>query len=124
MTTQKEIKMHMREFENQTQVLACLVTAIENKNTVTFCYNVDSTANKIRTVQPHNLYHNKDKSKILLDAFQTTGDTKSNKLKQFKMFDTFFITDIAILNNKFIVDRTYNFNSDRYIDSICGVMEE
>jgi hypothetical protein len=121
METQTQIKSRMLDFEKETQVLASIVTAIETNNSIQFCYTKEILSSGIRVVNPHNLYWNKDNTKILLDGFQTQGSSKTETLQQFKQFDVKFITDVLILNDTFEINKTYNPESKRYNNSILGV---
>jgi hypothetical protein len=120
---QMEIKNKMREEEKYTQTLAEIINAIETNNQIEFCYTKEILNSSKRKVNPHNLYWNKDNTKVMLDAFQISGDSKSNQLESFKQFDTRFIKSVLILDNSFSINEKYNPESDRYNNSILGVVE-
>ena len=119
---QNEIKKEMREQEKQTQVLADIINAIETNNKIEFCYTKEILNSSKRIVSPHNIYWNKDNTKVMLDAFQISGDSKSNTLESFKQFDTNFIKSVLILDDTFSINEKYNAKSDRYKNSILGVI--
>ena len=120
--TQNEIKETMLCFEQETQTLADIINAIETNNKLEFCYHKEILNSSKRIVSPHNLYWNKDNTKIMLDAFQISGDSKTSTLESFKQFDTSFIKSILILDDTFSINEKYNANSDRYTNSIIGVV--
>lgn len=112
----------LADFEEETQTLSEIVSAIKNNQSIEFEYHKDLHTNGIRQVNPHNLYHNKDSTKILLDGFQISGDSKTKKLESFKQFDTSFIKSIKVLvDATFSINEKYNRASDRYKNSIIGV---
>lgn len=119
---QNEIKTKMREQEEQTQILASIIHAIETNNSMEFEYHKEVLNSKKRIVNPHNLYWNKDNTKVMLDGFQISGDSKTNKLESFKQFDSKFIKAVLILDDTFAINEKYNAKSDRYNNSILGVV--
>lgn len=119
METQKEIKQRMSQDKKLTDILATIISAIETNNMIEFCYEKELLSSNKRTVSPHNLYWNNNK--LLLDGFQTQGDSKTNTLQSFKQFDTNFIRSVLILDNQFEINKQYNPTSDRYKDSVLGV---
>lgn len=119
---QKEIKEEMRSQEKHTQTLADIVLAIETNNSIEFEYHKEILNSSKRKVNPHNLYWNKDNTKIMLDGFQVSGDSKTNKLESFKQFDSKFIKSVLILDDTFSINEKYNAKSDRYDNSILGVV--
>lgn len=122
MTEQMEIKERMREEEKHTQTLAEIINAIETNNQIEFEYHKEILNTKKRLVNPHNLYWNKDNTKVMLDGFQISGDSKSNSIESFKQFDTRFIKAVLILDDTFSINEKYNSKSDRYNNSILGVI--
>ena len=116
MTTVKE------NYENDVQVLAEIILAIETTNNIQFIYakELDTTAQ--RKVSPYNLYWNSDNTKLLLDAFQISGETKSGKIESFKQFDCKYIKSVLILDDKFEIRIEYNPKSIRYKNSIIDVI--
>lgn len=121
-TSQEEIKERMRLQENETQVLADIISAIETNNAIEFEYHKEILNSNVRIVNPHNIYWNKDNTKILLDGFQLSGDSKSGTLQSFKQFNTEYIKSVLILDNTFSINEKYNPKSDRYNNSILGVI--
>jgi hypothetical protein len=120
---QNNIKESMREQEENTQTLATILHAIETNNSIEFEYHKEILNSSKRVVNPHNLYWNKDNTKVMLDAFQVSGDSKTNKIESFKQFDTKFIKASLILDDSFSINEKYNAKSDRYNNSILGVIE-
>jgi predicted DNA-binding transcriptional regulator YafY len=119
---QKEIKEKMLAQEKTTHVLAEILLAIETNNSIEFEYHKEILNSSKRKVNPHNLYWNKDNTKVMLDGFQISGDSKSNQLESFKQFDTNFIKSALILDETFSINEKYNSKSDRYNNSILGVI--
>jgi len=101
---------------------ANIIDAIDNKQALLFIYNKDVSANKPRKVYPHNFYWSKDNSKLLLDAYQVTGDSLTSSLQTFKQFDVSCIANCIVLNESFMVQSDYNGSSDRYKNSVCEVI--
>lgn len=117
----KEIK---KQFDGDVDTLSSLISAIETHNIVAFRYTKDVNASGIRKVLPHNLYWNKDNSNVMLDAFQIQGDSASaNGIKSFKQFNCKHVKDCIILNDKFEIQKQYNATSDRYNNSILGIVD-
>ena len=110
-----------KQLENDADRLSSIIGAIETHNAVTFTYHKDPAFVGVRTVQPHNLYWNKDNTKLLLDGVQIEGDSKSG-IKSFKQFDTKFIESAIILDESFTINSSYNSKSDRYKNSILGII--
>ena len=110
------------KFSNDVDTMSNIILAIETNNVVAFEYHKDVGFTDIRKVLPHNLYWNKDDSKVLLDGYQISGDSKSG-IKSFKQFDCKFIKACIILDEKFTIQKGYNATSDRYSKSILGVIE-
>ena len=109
-------------YANDVQVLAEIILAIETKNNLQFIYAKELDVTATRKVSPHNLYWNADNTKVMLDAFQISGETTSGVLKSFKQFDCKFIKSALILDNSFEIEKGYNYKSDRYKNSILGVI--
>lgn len=111
----------LSNMERDTQTLADIIMAIEFNNSIEIEYHKDALTAGKRVVNPHNLYWNKDSTKVMLDAFQLTGNSKSNKLESFKQFDTSLIRNVFILDDSFEINSKYNAKSDRYDNSILGI---
>ncbi len=107
----------------EVQVLADILLSIETHNSIKFEYTKDKGFSNSREVYAHNLYWNLDNSKLLLDGFQILGDSKTDSLKSFKQFDTKYIQNLIILDNKFDIQKGYNPESNRYKNSILGIIE-
>ena len=120
---QNDIKEDMRQQEQNTQTLAEIILAIETNNSIELEYHKEILNSSKRVVNPHNIYWNADNTKVMLDAFQVSGDSKTNKLESFKQFDTSFIKSVLILDSTFTINAKYNQDSDRYNNSILGVIE-
>ena len=58
----------------------------------------------------------------MLDGFQISGDSKTKQLESFKQFDTKYIKNVLILDSSFVINSKYNSISDRYNNSILGVI--
>jgi hypothetical protein len=119
MSIEKSVK---ETYENDVQILADIILSIETKNSIEFLYTKEKEFSKKRKVYSHNLYWNSDNTKVMLDGFQITGDTKTNVLKSFKQFDCKFIKSVIILDDKFTIQKEYNGKSTRYKNSILGVI--
>jgi hypothetical protein len=111
-----------QQFKGDVDLLSSIIGSIETNNALAFRYTKDIGFEGVRKVHPHNLYWNKDNTKVLLDAVQVSGDSKSG-IKSFKQFDTKYIKNCIILDEKFTIDRAYNSKSDRYNNSILGIIE-
>lgn len=109
-------------YTNDVQILADIILSIETKNAIEFSYNKELEFSKKRKVYSHNLYWNPDNTKVILDGFQITGDSKTGILKSFKQFDCKFISDVIILDDKFDIQDGYNGKSTRYKNSILGII--
>jgi hypothetical protein len=119
---QMEIKEQMRQQEKHTQTLAEIVHAIETNNQIEIEYHKEILNSSKRIINPHNLYWNRDNTKLMLDGFQISGDSKTNSIESFKQFDTEFIKNVLILDNTFSINEKYNSKSDRYNNSVLGVV--
>jgi len=122
-------KMTTEEKKEQDRVVeirirANIINAIDNKQALLFIYNKDVSANKPRKVYPHNFYWNKDNSKLLLDAYQVSGDSLTQQVQTFKQFDVSYIANCIILNESFVIQSDYNGLCDRYKNSVCEVTTE
>jgi hypothetical protein len=112
----------VQDVVQDSDIVASIVTAIETHNTIAFSYNKDVAFSGIRKVQPHCLYWNNTNDKILLDAVQVQGDSKSG-IKSFKQFDIKFVKDVIILDEQFTINRSYNPKSERYKNEIIGIVD-
>ena len=88
---QNDIKEDMRQQEQNTQTLAEIILAIETNNSIELEYHKEILNSSKRVVNPHNIYWNADNTKVMLDAFQVSGDSKTNKLESFKLGKLFII---------------------------------
>jgi hypothetical protein len=111
-----------RTLDKNADTLASIIRAIESHYSIAFKYCKDLDFSGVRTVQPHNVYWNKDNNIIMLDAVQIEGDSKSG-IKTFKQFDTMLIKDCIILADTFSVHTGYNSKSVRYNNSILGIQD-
>ena len=110
-----------KEYSNDVQTLSTIILAIETNNKIAFEYKKEIEFSKIRKVLPHNLYWNSDNTKVMLDGYQESGDTKSG-VYSFKQFDCKFIESIIIIDEKFHIQKGYNSKSDRYKNCILGIL--
>jgi hypothetical protein len=118
-----EIEKNVKEnYENDIQILAEIILSIETKNAIEFLYTKELEFSKSRKILAHNLYWNPDNTKVILDGFQITGDSKTGILKSFKQFDCKYIKNVFILDEKFDIQDGYNGNSIRYKNSILGII--
>ncbi len=109
--------------ESNIEIIANIILAIETHNNIAIEYTKDTNSSAVREVLPHNLYrNNKDNTKVMLDGFQINGASKSGSINSFKQFDTTLIKSCCILNEKFNIQQSYNPDSDRYKDSIIGIV--
>jgi hypothetical protein len=115
--------MNSSTVEKRSETIVSIVGAIESHNSIAFRYTKDIAFSKMRTVQPHNLYWSHDNRKLLVDAVQVQGDSKSG-IRSFKQFDTEYMQDVIILADTFEIHRQYNPKSDRYNNSIIGVLDD
>ena len=111
-----------KQMKTDVDLLAGVIAGIETHNAIAFEYHKDPAFVGTRKVQPHNLYWNKDNSKLLCDAVQIEGDSKSG-IKSFKQFNTEHMKDCIVLDDKFIIHKQYNATSDRYNNSVLGIIE-
>ncbi|MEE9437583.1 MAG: hypothetical protein V3V14_01205 [Saprospiraceae bacterium] len=105
------------------EILATIILAIETHNSIAFQYTKDVDYNEVRNVFPHNIYWNSEHTKVMLDGFQINGCSKSGKINSFKQFDCTFIKSCIVLDEKFHIQESYNSQSNRYKDSIIGVVD-
>jgi hypothetical protein len=103
-------------------IVTTIITAIETHNAIAFKYCKDIGYTGLRKVNPHNLYWSADNKNLLLDAVQVTGDSKTG-LKSFKQFNLEYVKDVIILDEQFSIHKSYNSKSDRYRDSIIGIVD-
>ena len=108
-------------FDTSIDKMQTIILAIETKSSIAFNYTKDVVYSGVRTILPHNLYWNKDDTKVMLDGFQIAGESKSENVQVFKQFDTLHIKNVIILNDSFEIQKGYNAESERYFKSVCGV---
>jgi hypothetical protein len=106
---------------NDTELLASIILAIETHNSIAFEYAKDVGFNGIRKCNPHNIYWNKDNTKLMLDAVQFEGDSKTG-IESFKQFDTSYMKSCIILDDIFTIHPSYKSKSDRYKNSVLGII--
>ncbi|GAF72482.1 unnamed protein product [marine sediment metagenome] len=116
--TTSEIKE--QDLTTEITTKANIIDAIDCKQALLFSYNKDVSANKPRKIYPHNFYWRG--KKLMLDAFQVSGDSLTGNVQTFKQFDVSLIKDCIIIDESFEVQTGYNGKSDRYNNSICGVI--
>jgi hypothetical protein len=105
------------------EILATIILAIETHNSLAIQYTKDVDYNEVRTVYPHNLYRNSDNTKVFIDGFQIDGASKSGKINSFKQFNCEFIKSCCVLDDKFHIQKGYNSQSNRYNNSIIGIVD-
>ncbi len=105
------------------ETIGNIILAIETHNCIAFQYTKDLDFSNVRKVFPHNVYWNSDHTKVMLDGFQVDGCSKSSKINSFKQFDCTLIKSCIVLDEKFHIQESYNAKSNRYKDSILGIVD-
>jgi predicted DNA-binding transcriptional regulator YafY len=101
-----------------------LIKAISQRKPVKFCYNSpDGTATGERIGNSHAMYINYYTGNILVDVYQTAGDSNEKKdIPEWRQFSLSYIDKIEILAEKeFEVQKDYKPNSPKYKNFIAKI---
>lgn len=112
--------MYMRNQNNETLI----IKAIGERKVITFDYKSDADPiGTMRSGNPHAMYEHLKTGNVLLDLFQTEGQSSERyKLPVWREFKVDKMSNIRIMDNRnFETQKNYNPNAEKYLRAIAKI---